>query len=58
MQGLQAEVGHPRCAGGLSRMDAIVTGQRKWSRAEMAELLIARNALTDLKLGTDPAWRG
>ena len=31
-------------------MDSIVTGQRKWSRAEVAELLIARNALTDLKL--------
>ncbi len=31
-------------------MEAIVTQTRKWSRAEVAELLISRTALTELKL--------
>jgi CRP/FNR family transcriptional regulator, cyclic AMP receptor protein len=31
-------------------MDTIVTDQRKWSRAEVAELLISKNALAELKL--------
>jgi CRP/FNR family cyclic AMP-dependent transcriptional regulator len=31
-------------------MDTIVTEKRKWSRAEVAELLISKTALTELKL--------
>lgn len=31
-------------------MDTILTEHRKWSRADVAELLISRTALTDLKL--------
>lgn len=31
-------------------MDSIVTEQRKWTRAQVAELLISRTALTDINL--------
>lgn len=31
-------------------MDSIITEHRKWSRSEVAELLVSRNALTELNL--------